>query len=285
MDKGSIAILMATYNGERFLREQLDSIIHQTYRNWHLYIHDDGSVDSTPIILSEYATLYPQQITVLEYPSQGDAYHNFMSILKRVDSNYYMFSDQDDIWHFNKIEVTMNGMRALEKNHTNKPLILHTDLRVVDAKGHTIAPSFWKMAGIYPKMFKTFEQRISNVVTGCTMLFNNAAKISALQRFPDGTPLHDEWVTLCACSKKGVVFPISEPLIDYRQHESNTLGAEQCYNRKTLSYYLTNIKKTYLENKANYRILKSAGYGSKMTYLKNKIRNIFVYYFIYNHSS
>ena len=85
-----IAILMATYNGKKYLGEQIDSILSQSSHLWHLYIHDDGSTDGTVELLNDYANKYPEQITVMDYPSQGGALQNFMSLLEKVEADYYM---------------------------------------------------------------------------------------------------------------------------------------------------------------------------------------------------
>ncbi len=280
-DTHTIAILMATYNGERFVSQQIDSILSQTSGQWHLYLHDDGSTDATSDILRSYAEKHPQQITLLSYPPQGGAFRNFMSMLEKVDAPYYMFSDQDDSWHVDKIERSIQAMNNAEGKTKHCPIIVHTDLRVVDEEGHTLAKSFWQQAGIHPDMFHSFAQRISNVVTGCTMLFNQAAKDAALSTSPQGSPLHDEWVTIRACAEGGKVVPLFEQLIDYRQHADNTLGAEACYNRKNPTYYLTSLKTIWHENCDNYRVLRSAGYGSPLLYVANKIRNIMVYHLKY----
>lgn len=276
-----IAILLATYNGEQHISCLLDSLIAQSNHLWHLYIHDDASTDHTIHIVQRYRDHYPELITVLDYPPQGGAAHNFMSILRRVNADYYMFCDQDDIWHEDKVEHSFQQIKAIEKIHPDCPLIVHSDLRVIDRDGNTLATSFWQKAGMHPDMFKTFSQRITNVVTGCTMLFNQHAKEAALRLEPYGRPLHDEWVTIRTCAEGGIVVPIFEQLIDYRQHESNTLGAEACYNRKTPKYYLTHLKRIWKENCDNYQVLRSGGYGSVATYLVNKIRNMIVYHLKY----
>ena len=204
-----------------------------------------------------------------------------MSMLEAIDADYYMFCDQDDIWHTDKIAKTMAAMSKAEQNDNNQPLAIHTDLRVVDENGQIIASSFWQQAGMHPDMFQTFSQRVSNVVTGCTMLFNKSARNAALKRKPNGSPLHDEWVTIRTCAEGGKIIPLFDQLIDYRQHTDNTLGAEACYNRKTLAYYLTSIGKIYQENRDNYHVLRSAGYGSLLVYLFNKVRNMMVYHLKY----
>ena len=117
-----IAILMATYNGERFLAEQIASILGQANHDWHLYIHDDGSKDNTVNILNDHAMKHPDEITVLDYPPQGGALSNFMSLLERVEADYYMFSDQDDVWMPEKVELTLQKIREMEKTYsTNVP--------------------------------------------------------------------------------------------------------------------------------------------------------------------
>ena len=90
---------MATYNGKKFLGEQIDSILSQSSRLWHLYIHDDGSTDGTVELLNDYANKYPEQITIMNYPSQGGALQNFTSLLEQVEADHYMFSDPDDVWN------------------------------------------------------------------------------------------------------------------------------------------------------------------------------------------
>lgn len=281
MKQQTIAILMATYNGQQYLSTQIDSILRQTNHQWHLFIHDDGSVDDTLHIVKNYAMTHPQQITMMDYPPRGGAFHNFMSMLEKTDADYYMFCDQDDIWHKDKIACSMQVMTQTEDKHPGLPVVVHTDLRLVDENGSTLANSFWQEADMHPDMFHSFAQRISNVVTGCTMLFNKAARDGALSRTPNGHPLHDEWVAIRTCAEGGKVVPLFEQTIDYRQHAGNTLGAEACYNRKTLKYYLTNLRRIIQENKENYRVLRSAGYGTPTIYLYNKVRNTIVYHLKY----
>ena len=110
----SLAILLATYNGEKFLPEQMDSLFSQTYADFVIYAHDDGSTDQTVGILRQYEKKYPEKLVILEYEPQGGAKNNFYSLMQRIDADYYMFCDQDDVWHPEKIEKTLKKILELE---------------------------------------------------------------------------------------------------------------------------------------------------------------------------
>ena len=126
-----VGILLATYNGEQYIREQLDSILNQTYVDWVCYIHDDGSADNTWQTIKKYESDYPDKFVVLNYEKCGGACKNFISLMKYSSENYIMFSDQDDVWAKNKIEVTLNRMKSIEAD-SDKPYAVFTDLYVVD---------------------------------------------------------------------------------------------------------------------------------------------------------
>ena len=98
-----VAILLATYNGEKYLRAQLDSLYAQSYRDWKLYVNDDGSTDGTLTILQEYAQRYGNiDLQVNEHSLRS--LRNFMDLLRRAEADYYIFSDQDDVWMPEKVE-------------------------------------------------------------------------------------------------------------------------------------------------------------------------------------
>ena len=134
MLENDIAILMATYNGEKYLREQIDSLLNQTCQDWHLYVHDDGSKDGTVNIVKSYAERYPDKVTLLDYPPQGGACRNFLSLLEKAEARYYMFCDQDDVWLPEKIALSLEEMKRQEALHLQKPVVIHTDLHIVDDK-------------------------------------------------------------------------------------------------------------------------------------------------------
>ena len=240
-----IAVLLATYNGGKYIREQLDSLFQQSCKLFHLYVRDDGSSDDTMKIVEEFRQKYPEKITILEDSQKHrGAAKSFMYLLENVDSEYYMFCDQDDIWLPEKIEKTLARMKEVEAADAGKtaqvsgtavmggtaeknvPVLVATDLRVVDEQLSPIKASFNEDLKI--DVFRRHPELICvrHVVTGCTMMFNRAAKLAALPMSLRAT-MHDEWVALCIHFKGGVISILDDATILYRQHTSNTLGAEQ----------------------------------------------------------
>lgn len=175
IDHETIAICMATYNGESYLREQIDSVLNQTYRNWVLFIRDDNSVDGTLQILRQYVCLHPDKIVLIEDPALpgGGAKQNFASILQWVSRqhsfSYFMFSDQDDVWLDTKIERSLQFLKQHESDQ-GTPLLVHTDLTVVDRQLSVLDESFFHYRKLDPHQTKLCRLLVQNNVTGCTML-------------------------------------------------------------------------------------------------------------------
>lgn len=266
-----IAILMATYNGERYLSEQILSILTQTCQDWHLYIHDDGSTDHTVDMIKEFVSNYPNKITLLDYPSQGGACYNFMSMLEHIDAPYYMFCDQDDVWLSEKIETEYLKIQEIEKKQPKTPIIINTDLTVVDKNLKCINPSFWEFSGINTLFLKDYDDyAANNAVTGCTMLFNKAAKRAIKHPYKEAL-MHDSWITLSVAAAKGIVYYIPQQLVLYRQHGHNTLGVRNI-KELTWKYRLMNIVFILRKNQAHYRQMNAVYPISLVNYIITKIR-------------
>lgn len=215
-----IDVLVATYNGEKYIREQLDSIINQTYKNIRILISDDCSKDSTPDILKEYEQKDDRIIVYTHEKNFGNYIKNFEFLLTKVESEYYALCDQDDVWLPEKIEKTFNKLK--EENAD----LAYTDLKVVDQDLNVIYPSMWD----YLKIRKKVEyddirtEYLYNCVTGCTLL-------SKSKFIKDFLPLpckseymvHDYWISLYV-ALHGKITHLNEATILYRQHGNNLVG-------------------------------------------------------------
>ena len=274
ISNNSIAILLATYNGETYLKEQIDSLLAQTYQDWHLYVHDDGSTDGTVAIIKGYTEQYPDKVTQLDYPSQGGPCKNFLSMMDRVEATYYMFCDQDDVWIPEKISLSIQEMKRQEEVHPQKPIVVFTDLYVVDEHLNITYDSMWRYTGIHPQYIKTFADTggHTSIATGCTMLFNKLSKTCYSHYSPEKAIMPDCWVCLCTLRDGGIVYGISKQLVLYRQHGNNCLGAAETKAPDVnIRYRIKNIDKVYRSNRNYYVMLRSLGYGSILKYLYYKV--------------
>lgn len=224
MQSQKVAICMCTYNGAIYLREQLDSIAAQTRLPDRLVVFDDRSSDRTVDILREFAgrAPFPVQIEV-NSENLGPAL-NFSQISRIEDADYVFSCDQDDVWRPEKISTELATMKALEDRYgADVPLLVHCDLETVDQDLRQIAPSFMASQG-YSHSDDPLRILIAqNFVTGCTVVVNRPAMEIAMP-VPGEAIMHDWWMALvvAACGHIGFV---PEPLILYRQHEANQLGA------------------------------------------------------------
>lgn len=221
----TIDILLATCNGAPFLEELLDSILAQTHGNWRLIIRDDGSTDNTPRIIGKYLANYPDKVSLLR--DKGETLGpcgNFARLLQHSTADYTMFCDQDDVWLPEKIGLTFEKMRKLEFAHGKEsPLLVHTDLRVVDSTLQLISDSLWRYQTTNPDATSLNRLLVQNVATGCTVMINRALRELALP-IPEEARMHDWWLALVA-AVFGHIGHLSQPTILYRQHGRNDSGA------------------------------------------------------------
>ena len=237
-----VDILLATYNGARFLKEQLDSILNQTHTEFRLIISDDKSTDKTRAIIEEYAAKDSRIEYYFQKKNLG-VIKNFEFLLKKVESDYFMFSDQDDIWKENKIELSLAKLKEDDAD------LVYSDLEVVDRDLKTIYKSYWKLKGLENKVkkYNNFEALyLNNFITGCTML-SKKKFIDLILPLPTKSKyvLHDYWVSLIV-SQHGVLTYVKEPLIKYRQHKDNKIGSrkrsDEITNFDELRYLFIDVK-------------------------------------------
>ncbi|MGN0301580.1 MAG: glycosyltransferase family 2 protein [Anaerotardibacter sp.] len=221
-----VDIVMATYNGEKYISEQIESIQSQTYSNWRLLISDDCSGDRTLEIIRNYAEK-DERIIILPQKKNGGAKENFFYATKYSDfSEYVMFCDQDDVWDSDKVSFTLGKMLSAELEYgSDLPILVCTDMRVVDENLNELHESCFELfrANIDRLDFRVFLG--TSFLAGCAMM-SNRKLIDLFNRTQnlDGVFLHDWWIALIA-SAFGKIFVVKKATNSYRQHESNVMGA------------------------------------------------------------
>ena len=225
MDK-KVIVLLSTYNGEKYVREQLESILHQTYTNLKILVRDDGSTDNTCNILNEYEQ--QGKIDIIRGTNVGFAQSFFELIDKVEDVDYYAFADQDDVWLPDKVEKTLARMQADEAafrvaGETHASILVHCDSRIVDRALREIAPSFVAYQKMTPSRAKLQQLLVQNNVVGGALMMNRALA-ERITEIPAHCVMHDQWIALVASAFGHIDF-VPESLYLYRQHGDNVLGA------------------------------------------------------------
>lgn len=243
MKNDNVDILLATFNGFSFIASQLDSILSQSYKDIRIIIRDDMSTDSTARVLETYAAQYPGIITLLPSDRQLGAKGNFSCLMEHAKADYIMFADQDDVWEEGKVAATLVQMKALEEKNSGRiPLLVHTDLKVVDRDLNELSPSFWRFIRVNPLKGQTLNRLLmQNVVTGCTMMINRPL-LELGYPIPEGAEMHDWWLALVAAAF-GKIEAVPEATILYRQHARNALGARKFLSLSYLKYGFKNLCK------------------------------------------
>ncbi|MBQ9827389.1 MAG: glycosyltransferase family 2 protein [Lachnospiraceae bacterium] len=230
-------ILLATYNGERYIGELLRSIEAQTFEDWRLIVSDDGSTDATVDIVREFMERMPEGRVelVVNVPGTGSARDNFMKALILCSGDYTMFCDQDDVWLETKIEDTLGKMLEAEaaiRKETGTPewempypVLVHTDAFVTDEQLKITDRSFMKHMG-FKKELSRNERLIQNNCVGATCMMNRALTEMMQLAAPGSVhmTMHDHFASLIASAFGRVVY-LDRPLMLYRQHGDNSVGA------------------------------------------------------------
>ncbi len=250
-----IDILMATYNGEKYLKEQIESILNQTYSNIRLLISDDCSKDETRKILNEYEKK-DSRIKVFFQEKNLGYVKNFEFLLSKVENEIYMLSDQDDFWLPEKVEKTYNRMIETKSD------LVFTDLEIVNEKLETLYPSFNDYMKLSKKIKKYIGdyrlQYLYNCVTGCTLIskkkfINMCLPLPTISQYA----IHDTWIA-CVVANNGKIEYLNEKTIKYRQHGNNQVGTEKLSHgfkkldevRKLFLDVKIGLFKTYVENES-----------------------------------
>jgi glycosyltransferase involved in cell wall biosynthesis len=215
---------MSTYNGQKYLAQQLESLQAQTHSQWTLFVRDDGSNDRTLEILREFSLRDSRIRLHTDAETRLGASQSFGLLLEaRQNDAYLFFCDQDDIWHPDKIEKSLVLMLEGEnKAGAHTPTAVHSDARLVDAEGRPQASSFKHTAGLVFDEAPFFKLLAQNFVTGCTLLVNRALAKASLP-IPREALMHDWWIALIAAAQ-GQILYLPRATLDYRQHDTNASG-------------------------------------------------------------
>jgi hypothetical protein len=230
---------MSTYNGEAFLADQLDSLLQQRFTDWRLVIRDDGSKDTTREIAARYAA-DDARITLLDDSPDPEKARNkgacqgFGTLLQAVSADRLMFCDQDDIWFPDKIGLCVEALERLERRRSpGVPLLVHTDLRLIDGAGKTVAESYLAVQGIRHIDHDPLARLlVQNFVTGCAMIFNRELREIALP-IPEEAYMHDWWLALVAAATGELEF-LRTATLGYRQHSANAIGVRSLFSVRNL---------------------------------------------------
>lgn len=236
-------ILLASYNGENYIAEQLDSLLNQTEQEFRILIHDDGSTDRTAAIIREYQERFPDKILLIEDGIRwGSPAENFMSLIgyevRNRRAEYVMFCDQDDFWFADKVRATLEAMRVREKAAGGRqvPVLVFSDYIAADEQLHPlkIRENHLQIAGFHLDLPHLLVQ---NYVTGCTMMVNRAA-LEWAGAYDPRMQMHDWWIALYT-GAAGEIFHLNRKLMYYRQHGKNDVGAKDV---KSLKYRLKKLR-------------------------------------------
>jgi glycosyltransferase involved in cell wall biosynthesis len=205
-----VSVCMATYNGERFLRLQMDSVLTQLGERDELVVTDDGSTDSTLQIVESYRD---PRVKILPFVKRLGATRAFERAIAYATGEYIFLCDQDDVWFPDKVAVSVQVLQD------QAVLAVVSDARVIDGNGDTLIESYQSWRGSREGFWSNWAK---NGFLGCCMAFRGSAK-RILLPFPTTINMHDEWIGLC-CSTAGFVRFTPRPLIAYRRHGGNVTG-------------------------------------------------------------
>jgi rhamnosyltransferase len=253
LETNRVFILMGTYNGELYLKDQIRSVQNQTYRSWVLFIRDDGSVDDTINILNTYQQKDARIQIVLD--NKGNLgtlgnYNELCSVALKNNANTVFFCDQDDVWMPDKIKTQIESIQEIEAMHGKDcPILVHTDLTVVDTRLKRIHKSFLAYHGVRNVNEKSLCTLLAqNYITACASTINRAL-LNIATPIPEEALMHDWWFALCAAAC-GQIMYIETPMTLYRQHYNNTIGAKGLLN--SLNPFRNNIKARWREGHKNF---------------------------------
>lgn len=239
LDLDRVHIIMAAYNGEAYIREQIMSIRESTHKDWVLWIFDDGSSDNTAETVKSQVEEDTERIHYIVNTSNKGVTLNFLEGVRfaagykeesfegtEAVNQYFMFCDQDDVWMPDKIEKSLKAMKRFEKKYSCKlPLVIFTDAIIADEHLGAISSSFHKSNHLNTSKLGFGNILMENKLIGCTMMFNTAL-VKKLTVLPVHARYHDWWIGILGAAFGHIVY-LPHPTIYYRQHGGNVVGNQE----------------------------------------------------------
>lgn len=228
-----IDIIMAAYHGEKYIEQQIRSIMDNSYKDICLTVYDDSAdvleQDRNRVtvekIVEKLQEEYKERLRYIKNEQNKGCIRNFLEGLKNSTAEYIMFSDQDDVWLPDKIEKSFDKIRDMEQQYGKVPIAVFSDARVVNERLEVIEESFHRSNHLNTNKLRLANLLMENKLNGCTTIVNAAVR-EKLITLPEHAKMHDWWVALIAASFGKIAY-IKEPTMLYRQHEENVIGNQQ----------------------------------------------------------
>ena len=247
--KPKILVLMATYNGGKYLREQLDSVFLQKNVDITVLVRDDGSIDNTCAILDEYSKRYNLIWYSGQHLNVANGFYNLMEEAVKMDFDYFAFCDQDDVWDTDKLSIGVSAICSF-----NEPALYYSGQRLADGNLNFIANHELNTE-------RTLHTRfILSDFAGCTGVFNKSLLKEVVSYRPKYMLMHDTWILKVCLALGGQVIIDTRPHMYYRQHGGNTVGLG-----RSLSAYFKQVKQYITEYKVEPQMKELLlGYGDRI---------------------
>jgi len=267
----TVDILLATYNGEKYLPEQINSILSQSFSNFTLYIRDDGSTDSTVNIIESYCSIDSRIKFVIDDIKARSAGKNFFELIKVSTAEYVFFADQDDIWLPNKIEISLSKIIGIQE-----PCLLYVNGRVVNKNLDDLSINVYPPNGLVANFNNIMFH--NGGIQGCALVVNKSLINLVRNQGDIYWYMHDQVLTFYAISYGRIIF-LNEVLFLYRQHDSNVVGYQnRGYLKAFVSLFKDDTKRSPLLHKPSIDFIESF-YLAERTKLKPQDAFVFEIFF------
>ncbi len=235
MNNNNISIALCTHNGAKYLPLQLKSIVSQRVQPYEIVICDDLSSDNTVSMIQEFASSAKIPTRIYYNAERIGVIANFSKAISLCRGEYVALCDQDDIWLSEKLELTLKKMKEAEGKYGSEiPLLVHTDLTVINSEDEPIASSFMRMQKLQPRHADILKMLpVQNIVTGCTVLINRRLADLAIP-ISGNAVIHDWWLALLASTSGKMIYE-PKPTVLYRKHSDNFIGAKGYFSYDNLS--------------------------------------------------